>query len=665
MHRADPQAAQRKGMTDVFACEGHGSTVAWRAMSTPDSREITDAGRTLWARSLSAQLARFLRTESGSSGVLLCAIVAALVWANLNFAGYEAVWQTDLSIRIGSLELGMDLRGWVGSGLMTLFFLVVGLEARRELDLGELRDRSRLIIPFAAGLVGMAIPVLIFALVNAGGPGLHGWGVAMSTDTALALGLLTLLGRRLPERLRGFVVTVFIVDDVVALIVIAVVYSTHIQWIPLIIAIVAVAFFPIAIRFTRLPAPFYVAVGLVAWGSLMFSGVDAVVAGLAIGLVAPAYTPGRDTLEQAAGLFRRFREQPTPQLARSAGAGLIGAISPNERLQTLYHPWTSYLIVPLFALANAGIRIDGRFLATAYVSPITLGVIVAYVVGKPIAVTGTSWLIAKLSRGRFTPPVGWAAVAGAGTIAGVGFTVAVLIATLAFHGEALAQAKLGILTAAVLSSLVTWILFRIASALPAKVRARALLGEVEQLVDLTMPVDPARDHIRGPEDAVVTVVEYGDFQCPYCGRAEPSVRKLLADVDVRFVWRHLPLTEVHPQAQLAAEAAESAAAQGAFWEVHDAMLAHQDTLEESDLAALASSLGLDADRLLDDLHRGRFASRVAEDVRTADASGVAGTPTFFINGQRHYGRYDIDSLKAAVAAAQEQALVGKGRRRTS
>ena len=653
-------------MTDVFACEGHVTTVAWRAMSTPDSHEVTDSGRTLWARSLSAQLATFLRTESGSSGVLLFGIVAALAWANLNFASYNAVWQTDLSIHIGTLNLGMDLRTWVGSGLMTLFFLVVGLEARRELDLGELRDRSRLVIPFAAGLIGMAIPVLIFVLINAGGPGLHGWGVAMSTDTALALGLLTLLGRRLPERLRGFVVTLFIVDDVVALIVIAVVYSTHIQWIPLVIAIVAVALFPISMRLVpRMPSPFYVAAGLLAWGALLFSGVDAVVAGLAIGLVAPAYTPGRDTLEQASGLVRRFREQPTPQLARTAGAGLIGALSPNERLQTLYHPWTSYLIVPLFALANAGIKIDGRFLATAYVSPITLGIIVAYVVGKPIAVTGTSWLIAKLSRGRFTPPVGWAAVAGAGTIAGVGFTVAVLIATLAFRGEALAQAKLGILTAALLSSLITWILFRVTSALPAKVRARALLGEVEQLVDLTMPVDPARDHIRGPEDAVVTIVEYGDFQCPYCGRAEPSVRKLLADVDVRFVWRHLPLTEVHPQAQLAAEAAEAAATQGAFWQVHDAMLAHQDMLEESDLVALAKSLNLDSDALIEALHTRRFAARVAEDVRTADASGVAGTPTFFINGQRHYGRYDIDSLKAAVAAAHEQASVGKGRRRTT
>jgi Na+/H+ antiporter NhaA len=634
-------------------------------MATPDAHELTDSGRTLWARSLSAQLTTFLRTESGSSGVLLFAIIAALVWANLNLASYDAVWQTDLSIHLGGMHLGMDLRAWVGSGLMTLFFLVVGLEARRELDLGELRDRSRLVIPFAAGLLGMAIPVLIFVLVQAGGPGLHGWGVAMSTDTALALGLLTLLGRRLPERLRGFVVTLFIVDDVVALIVIAVVYSTNIQWIPLVIAIVAVALFPIMIRFTRLPALFYVAAGLLAWGSLLFSGVDAVVAGLAIGLVAPAYSPGRDNLERAARLFRRFREQPTPQLARTAGAGLIGTLSPNDRLQTLYHPWTSYLIVPLFALANAGITIDGRFLATAYVSPITLGVIVAYVVGKPIAVTGTSWVIAKVSRGRFTPPVGWASVAGAGTIAGVGFTVAVLISTLAFRGEALAQAKLGILSAAVLSSLITWILFRVTSALPAATRARVLLGEVEQLVDLTAPVDPERDHIRGPEDAVVTIVEYGDFQCPYCGRAEPFVRKLLADVEVRFVWRHLPLSEVHPLAQVAAEASEAAAAHGAFWEVHDAMLAHQDQLDEPDLIALATSLGLDGDELSKALRTRRFAARVAEDVRTADASGVAGTPTFFINGQRHYGRYDIDSLKAAVAAAHEQAMLAKGRPRKS
>src|SRR6187402_1581815 len=345
----------------------------------------------MWARGIAGQLRRYLRTEAGSSGILLAAIVIAVVWASVDLTSYEGFWTTPLSIRLGELDLQLDLRDWVSKGLMTLFFLVVGLEARRELDLGELRDRGQLVVPVIAGLTGMLIPVVVFLAITAGGPAAHGWGAAMSTDTALALGLLAIVGRRLPEQLRGFVVTVFIVDDLVALVVIAVVYSSHIQWIPLVVAVLAWALVPIMQRWTNLPPPFFVVAGVLCWGALLLSGIDPVVAGLAIGLVAPAYSPGRDNLESATRLVRRFREQPTSQLARSAGAGLLDTISPNERLTTLYLPWAGYLIVPLFALANAGIPVDLGFLAQAYAAPVTIGIIVAYVVGKPVAVFGASW----------------------------------------------------------------------------------------------------------------------------------------------------------------------------------------------------------------------------------------------------------------------------------
>jgi Na+/H+ antiporter NhaA len=606
-------------------------------------------------------LGSFLRTESGSSGVLVAAIVIALLWANFDIASYDAVWQLPLSVRLGDFDVAMDLRGWVSSGLMTLFFLVVGLEARRELDLGALRDRKQFAIPFAAGIVGMLVPVLIFLALNWGGPGARGWGVAMSTDTALALGVLTLVGRNLPERVRGFLLTLFIVDDLVALIVIAVAYSTHVQLLPLAVAVLAFGLMLAGHRLRTLRSVSAL-FGIVSWGALVFSGVDPVVVGLAIGLAAPAYSPARDNLEAATGLFRRFREQPTPELARSATAGLIATLSPNERLQSLYHPWTSYFIVPLFALANAGIHVDGQFLASAYVAPITLGVLIGYVAGKPAAVLFTSWLITRVSRGMLRPPVGWAAVAGSGTIAGVGFTVSVLVATLAFRGEQLEQAKLGILTAAIVASLVTWLVYRITALLPAARRARALLGETDQLVDLSSPVDADRDHIRGPENAPVTVVEYGDFQCPYCGMAETSVRELIEDVNVRFVWRHLPLADVHPQARLAAEAAEAAGAQGFFWQMHDLLIGHQDRLRAADLRGYAVELGLDVDRFERDLERHTFQSRVAADVASADLSGVSGTPTFFINDERHYGAYDIETLNSAVATAYEQAGVGPRRR---
>jgi Na+/H+ antiporter NhaA len=605
-------------------------------------------GTTLRTKEITAPVRTFLRTESGSAGILVIAIVAALIWANVDTAGYESVWRTPLEIRLGDVGIDRDLRTWVNSGLMTLFFLVVGLEARREIDLGDLRDRRRVILPVAAGLVGMVIPVLIFVAITAGGSEVHGWGVAMSTDTALALGLLALLGRRVPDQVRVFLLTVFVVDDLVSLVVIAVVYSERIETLPILVALAAYAALLGALRLGVDRPPVYAILGIVTWGAMLTSGVDPVVSGLAIGLAASAYSPARENLERATGQFRRFREQPTAESARAASTTLTSTLSPNARLQRFYHPWTSYVIVPVFGLANAGIALNGSFLAHAYTTPVTLGVLIGFTVGKPVAIVGTSWVLTRMTGGTIRPAVGWAAVTGSGTIAGIGFTVSLLIAALAFHGPELAEAKLGILSAALVASALTWTVYRVTALLPPARRARALLGDADQLVDLGAPVDPRRDHVRGPEEASVTIVEYGDFQCPYCGQAEPVVRRLIADDDIRYVWRHLPLTDVHPQAQLAAEAAEAAAAQGAFWPMHDLLLSRQDRLRITDLLGYAAELGLDPERFADDLRHHRHEGRIAQDVESADLSNVAGTPTFFINGQRHHGAYDIDTLTRAV-----------------
>jgi protein-disulfide isomerase len=422
---------------------------------------------------------------------------------------------------------------------------------------------------------------------------------------------------------------------------------------PLMIAILVFATLVLAARLRIRYGLLYFALGLAAWVALFKSGIDPLVIGLAMGLLTYAYPAARGDLERATDLFRSFREQPTPELARSAQVGLAGAVSPNERLQQIYHPWTSYVIVPLFALANAGIAINGDLLSRALTSPIFLGIVFGYVVGKPLGIFGVSFLGTKLSHGRLRPPVGWAAVAGGGAIAGVGFTVALLIASLAFRGAQLEEAKLGILTAALGASAVTWLVFRVTMLLPRRLRIRGLLGTVEPIVDLAFEVDPQRDHVRGPDKSPVTLVEYGDFECPYCGQAEPAVRELLADFgDIRYVWRHLPLTDVHPNAQLAAEASEAAARQGAFWKMHDLLLDHQDALRAQDLMAHANDLGLDPDRFREDLEQHVGAARVAEDVDSADQSGVSGTPTFFVNGRRHYGAYDLDTLSAAVRVAR-------------
>jgi Na+/H+ antiporter NhaA len=614
------------------------------------------SGRTAWARNIQTPLRQFLQTETGGAVVLLAAAVAALVWVNVDASSYESVWQTDLSIQLGSRGVSLDLRGWVNSGLMTLFFFVVGLEARREFDLGELRERRRFALPLVASLAGMAVAVTIYLAFNAGRSSAAGWGVVMSTDTAFALGLLALVGPRFPDRLRAFMLTVVVVDDVVALIVIATVYTEALDVVPLLVAAALFAAVAAVRRFPVRPGVICALLGAAAWLALLESGVEPVVIGLALGLLAYAYPAPRPSLERATERFREFREQPTPELARLARLEIRTATSSNERLQHLFHPWTSYVVVPLFALANAGIEIDGGFLAQAFTSPITLGVLAGYVVGKPVGIFGGSWLVTRASGRRLRPPVGWAAIAGGGTIAGIGFTVALLVATLAFEGRQLEEAKVGILSAALAAALLTWLLFRATALLPRRTRIRALLGTAEPLVDLYIDVDPERDHIRGPVAAPVTVVEYGDFECPYCGMAEPVVRELLRDfADVRYVWRHLPLSDVHAHAQLAAEASEAAANQGSFWEFHDLLFRHQDALEADDLVGYADELGLDAERFADELREHAGAARVAEDVDSADLSGVSGTPTFFINGRRHQGAYDMATLSAAVRVAGAQA----------
>jgi Na+/H+ antiporter NhaA len=392
------------------------------------------AGRTAWARSLETPLRAFLRTETGGAAVLLGAAVAALAWVNIHQASYTAVWGARLSVRLAGPGVSMDLRDWVNSGLMTFFFFVVGLEARREFDLGQLRERRRLALPVLAGLGGMAVPVVIYLAVNAGGPGERGWGTAMSTDTAFALGLLALTGSRFPGRVRVFLLSVSVVDDLASLVVIGTAYSQAIRMVALAAGAGLLAVTVILRRLRIRYGLAYAALGLAAWFALLKSGIDPVVTGLVMGLVTYASTPARTDLERASDLFRSFREQPTPELARSAGVGLAAALSPNERLQQLFHPWTSYVIVPLFALANAGIVLSGGFLAHAYASPVTLGIIIGYLAGKPAGIMAASWLLTKASRGRLRPPVGWAAVTGVGSIAGIGFAVSILIATLAFAG---------------------------------------------------------------------------------------------------------------------------------------------------------------------------------------------------------------------------------------
>jgi Na+/H+ antiporter NhaA len=281
------------------------------------------SGRTAWARNLQTPLRIFLRTETGSAAVLLGMAVTALAWVNIDASSYTAVWGAGLSVRLAGAGVSLDLREWVNSGLMTFFFFVFGLEARREFDMGELRERARLALPVAAGLGGLVIPVVIYLAVNAGSPAAHGWGAAMSTDSAFALGTLALTGPRFPDRVRAFLLSVAVVDDLVSLVVIGAAYSKAVMVVPL---AVAAGIFAVVLVLRRAGIRYgivYAVAGIAAWVAVLKSGVDPVVVGLVLGLLTFAYPAARTDLERASDLFRSFRDSPPPTSRSQRGPGSL------------------------------------------------------------------------------------------------------------------------------------------------------------------------------------------------------------------------------------------------------------------------------------------------------------------------------------------------------
>jgi Na+/H+ antiporter NhaA len=600
----------------------------------------------------------FLKTEAGGAVVLLAATLTALVWANSPWGdGYDAFWATELSFRLGEFVLSHDLQDWVNDGLMAVFFLLIGLEVRREFDMGEFRERRRLAVPVIAAIGGMALPVLIFLALVQGEDASRGWAMVMATDTAFAVGVLALVGRRSSFRLRTFLLTLVIVDDVAAVTVIAVAYTSDVNLMALAIGIALVGVMAVLRTRGVERTEVYVLLTIAIWLAASTAGVHPTVAGVAVGLLTSAYPPRRASLEVATGTTRAFRQRPTPDLARRAARQITMSLSPNERVQHALHPWTSFVVVPLFALANAGLDLSPELLGGALQSSLVLGIIGGLVVGKAVGIPIGAWLASRPWLGGAPLAVGWPSLIAASAVAGIGFTMSLLIGELSYSGPLLEQAKLGILAASTMAAVLSILLFYGVSLLPEEWRSRAEARTSLPLPDLTEPVDPVRDHVRGSADAPVTLVEYGDYECPHCRRAAPTVKDLLLAFEgrVRFVFRHLPLSDVHPNAALAAEAAEAAGAQGQFWPMHDLLFAHQEALQASDLVRYAVELGLDTGRFEADLRTSRFAPRVAQDVNSAEEAGVAGTPTFFLNEVLHRRGYDRASLHEALERAVEAA----------
>lgn len=613
-------------------------TAADAATPAHESRPKRD--RLSWQ--LASPLRSFLATESGSAGLLLAATAIALLWANSPWSSaYEELWATKAAISVGGADLTMDLGHWVNDGLMALFFLVVGLEVRREISVGELTDRRHAYVPALAAAGGILIPTLLFLAINPSGEEARGWGVVIGTDTAFVLGALALVGPSFPTQLRVFILTLTVFDDIAAVAIIGLVYSESLDTTALVIAGLAlVALFALD-RVSQWRAWVYVAVGTILWVATYESGLHPSIAGMLGGLAIGAAAPRRSDVEEAATLARAFRQSPMAEVGRDAKRGLQRAVSVNEQMQSLLHPWSSYVIVPVFALANAGVDLRDGVLREALSSPLTWGIVLGLVAGKAIGVSLGAFGAIKLGLGKLPRGVGEGQVVGGAALSGIGFTVSLLVAHLAWpENERLEeQAVVGVLIAAALAFIVGWIAFKLAA---------VLRGETTASLPLVLdtPVDPERDRILGPLDAPLTLVEYGDFECPFCANSTgmlDDLRERFGD-ELRYVFRHLPLPDVHEHAELAAAAAEAAAEQGEFWPMHDILFEHQGALDHDDLFSYAEQLGLDLDRFGADLDDDKLGRRIREDVATAEASGARGTPTFFVGDRRHVGPYDAATL---------------------
>ena len=420
-------------------------------------------GRPTWlgsdrflARSLGRPIARFLHVEASGGVLLLVATAAALVWANSPWsASYESFWSTEVAVNINGHVVAEDLRHWVNDGLMALFFFVVGLEIKRELVGGQLASVRAAALPAIAALGGMVVPAGIYLALNAGGTGSDGWGIPMATDIAFAVGVLALLGDRVPPTLSVLLLSLAIVDDIGAIVVIAAFYTDEIAVDWALGAIAGLLLVWMLRRFGVWYLPVYVVLGAAIWYATLESGVHATIAGVALGLL----TPARPLLTEpdADRIAEELSEDHdvTASEVRALSFRLRESVSVAERLQDLLHPYTSFMVIPVFALANAGVQISTDSISDAASSSITAGVAAGLVVGKVVGIAGAVALAVRFGVVRLPAGVSPRHVLGMSAIAGIGFTVSLFIAALAFGDAALeAEAKLGILAASAVAALV-------------------------------------------------------------------------------------------------------------------------------------------------------------------------------------------------------------------
>ena len=439
----------------------------------PRSRGVLQVrvNRSHFTRRLHVPVQTFIHTEEISGIILFIAAVVAIIWSNSPWAeSYFHLWETVITIDVGVLSISEDLHHWVNDGLMAIFFFVVGLEIKRELVHGELSDPRRAVLPVAAALGGMVLPLLIFLIFNANGNGSRGWGIPMATDIAFALGVLALLGKRIPTQAKIFLLTLATVDDLGAILVIAVFYTETFSFPALGIALLLLGILLVIQRSKVNSVPIYIFVGVLFWVAVLKSGVHATIAGVILGLLVPA-SPQRSHhtfLESAEKLFKRLRHtlvldnhDKSEVLLGQLEELVLSSEAPLERLERQVHPWVSYLILPLFALANSGLTLSSDVLGNAASSTVTLGIMVGLMVGKFVGVIGFAWIVVRLRLASLSTQMTWQYIVGIGFLAGIGFTVSLFVTGLAFEdAQLISNAKVGILVASIFAGLAGYTFLR-------------------------------------------------------------------------------------------------------------------------------------------------------------------------------------------------------------
>ncbi|MBW3533997.1 MAG: Na+/H+ antiporter NhaA [Gemmatimonadetes bacterium] len=442
--------------------------------SPPRTRGALELRADQWtfARRVALPVQEFLHVAWIGSGVLLLAAIVALVWANGPWApSYHHLWETVLTLDVGFLRISMDLHHWINDGLMAVFFFVVGLEIKRELLHGNLSEPRKAALPAFAALGGMVVPAGIYFALNPQGEASAGWGIPMATDIAFAVGVLGLLGRRIPPQIRVFLLALAIVDDLGAIMVIAVFYTASISTTAIAQALMLVVVMVLMRRLGIRNVLAYAVVGFLFWAAVLESGIHATLAGVVLGILTPSrpYVGPGEFDAAAEQLLSRYRDAVAREDHDDAQATLghleeltMGTEAPLERLERRFLPWSAYLVLPVFALANAGVELAPAALASAMGSRVTLGVVLGLVVGKLVGVSAFAWLSVVSGLASLPDRVRWSHVVGTSLLAGVGFTVSLFITGLAFTDPGtIAEAKVGILVASLTAGIVGFLVLRL------------------------------------------------------------------------------------------------------------------------------------------------------------------------------------------------------------